>query len=160
MIARARLRPPCQCHAMRVAAITLFATLAAAGLAAAEPARLCAPPQPGPFHGCHKGAMLDEGDVDTCLARVRASKPGPPQLFVDGTAVPLSAKAWTCVDLPDRRVRLSVANGAKKFTGWKLDPSAPCATKVFRVVGPNFYGAMYSTCAKAGSPAVRAAAGR
>ena len=143
----------------RLVAASLLVAAVTAGVAAADPVRLCAPPQAGPFHGCHKGSMLVDDDLDGCLARVRASKPGAPHLVVDGTAVPLSSKAWTCVDLPDRRVRISVANGTKKFTGWKIDPSAPCATKVFRVVGPNFYGAMYSTCAKPGSPAIRAAAG-
>lgn len=144
---------------MRTAALTLAASLLLAGVATAEPVRLCAPPQPKPFHSCHKGAMFVDDDVEGCLARHRASKPGAPQLVVDGTPVPLSAKAWTCVDLPDRRVHLAAANGARKLIGWKLDPRAPCASKVFRVVGPNFYGAMYATCAKPGSPALRAAAG-
>jgi hypothetical protein len=143
----------------RTVALTLLFAALTAGVAAAEPVRLCAPPQPRPYDFCQKGAMLDESSIDDCRARARAGKPGPPRLIVDGTSVPLSATTWTCVELPDRRARLQVANGRRTVGSWKLDPRATCASKVFRVVGPNFYGAMYTTCAKRGSPAVRAAAG-
>lgn len=122
-----------------------------ASTAAAGAARwVCVPPRRGPLEECAKGSALDDGERAACEARQARLKPRPARLRLDrGPAIELSPVAWRCVALPtDHRPMIAIENHGRTYASWRLERGAGCASGVLDVVGPNFYGAMYTRCSR------------
>ena len=131
-----------------VRTLVLAAALATPALTVADPL-VCAPPHRGPLYTCGKGAAASEEAVTTCEREARRRGGGQPRFRINGGPwIAYDAKAWSCVAVAPGPTRVAIENRGRKMAVLRLDTSAPCASGVFDIVGPNFYRAMNTRCAR------------
>lgn len=139
-------------HTRGVRTLVLAALLATPALAAADP-MVCAPPQRGPLYTCGKGAALDEAEVTACERQAARRRGGQPRFRINGGPwIAYDARALACVTVAPGPTRIAIENRGRKHAVLRLDTSAPCASGVFDIVGPNFYRAMATRCARRPHP--------
>ena len=111
---------------------------------------VCGPPRRGPLDECSKGSALGDGELAACEARQARKRPRQARVRIDrGPAIELSRVAWRCAALPtDHRALIAIENHGRTFASWRVERGADCASGVLDVVGPNFYGAMYTRCSR------------